>query len=127
MAAPVENRRRKKRNNIELVKEDPYQGKPLLSGTVKEAEPQSDDEVIDPAFLADRFNENEARERRRQLLKDLAADSMDPTEHLMEEVEKIRTQPSERQLKSEAFKKEQQDLVSSKSSGSKDSAAGDRR
>ena len=45
----------------------------------------------------------------------------------MEEVEKIRTQPSERQLKWEAFKKEQQDLVSSKSSGSKDSAAGDRK
>ena len=56
----------------------------------------------------------------------MAADSKDPTEHLMGEVEKIKNQPSERQLKWEAFKKEQKELLS-KSSGSKDSAAGDRK
>ena len=91
----------------------------------QEQEVKSEDEKVDPVFLAERLKAEEARERRRQLLKDVAADSKDPTEHLMEEVDKIRAQPSERQLKWEAFKKEQQDFISSKSSGSRDSAVGD--
>ena len=56
----LEQRRKKRRNKIEL-KEDLYvQYEPPSSGAAakKEPEPQSDDEVVDPAFLQEQLRMN---------------------------------------------------------------------
>ena len=101
-AAPVEKRRRKKRNKIELpegppVVEDPYQGQPLPAEKAlkkivvmrkQEEEVMSEDEESDAQFLAERIAADEAkerRERRQQLLREVAAE--DSTEHLMKAVD----------------------------------------
>ena len=77
-AAPVEKRRRRKRNKIELpegppVAEDPYPGQPIPADEAlktndvlraQEQEVKSEDEEIDADFLAERIKAEEERERR---------------------------------------------------------------
>ena len=123
------------------VVEAPYQGQPIpaekaLKNIVvlrgQEEEVKSEDEEIDAQFLAERIAADEAkerRERRQQLLREVAAE--DPTEHLMKAVDEIRARPTPRMLLWEKFKKDQEAILTqakkefSSSKSSKDPAEGD--
>ena len=134
---PVDERRRKKaKNQIEPVKEDPYQDRPIS------IQDDAEDEETNAEFLAQLIAADEAKERkdrRQQLLKDTKEEGAIKTEsedHLMRDF--LESKPSDRQALWAKVKQEQADLIAdarkewrtSKSSntyGSKDSAEGDLR
>ena len=124
---PVDKRRRKRRNKIELepgppVEADPYEGQPISV--------EDDVEEISVAFLAQLNAADDAkqrRDRRQQLLQE--AEAEDSEEHLMREFAKAK--PTERQLLWEKVKQEQAALLTQvkeeyqTTKSSKDSAKGD--
>ena len=126
---PVDKRRRKRRNKIELepgppVEADPYEGQPISV--------EDDVEEISVAFLAQLNAADDAkqrRDRRQQLLQE--AEAEDSEEHLMREFAKAK--PTERQLLWEKVKQEQAALLTQvkeeyqTSKSSKDAAKGDLR
>ena len=84
----------------------------------QEEEVMSEDEEIDAQFLAERIAADEAkerRERRQQLLREVAAE--DPTEHLMKAVDEIRARPTPRMLLWGQFEKKPRSHTDSSQEG----------